>query len=291
MTIQSLGYIGLAVSDIDAWGVFGEDILGLMKVEEPDGSLRFRLDSYAWRIAVEKGDADDIVYAGFEVTGHEALDAFEVRLKEAGVDVTRGDETLAKKRGVSGLITCNDPDGLAVEIYYGPSERFEAPFISKKGVSGFVTGDQGLGHIVLATPDIERAKKFYCDLLGFRLSDTIRMEIAPEFALNIEFFHCNSRHHTLAMAPIGLPKKLNHIMVEVKSIDDVGFALDRIAANDVPLAMTLGRHTNDHMVSFYVYTPSGFEVEYGFGARAVDDETWRVSRHDSMSIWGHKRVG
>ncbi|MFA7637738.1 MAG: biphenyl-2,3-diol 1,2-dioxygenase [Parvibaculum sp.] len=291
MTIQSLGYIGLSVADTEAWATFGEDILGLMKVEGPDGSLRFRLDSYAWRIAVEKGEADDIAYAGFEVAGLEVLDAFEARLKEAGVAVTRGDEALAKKRAVSGLIACQDPDGLAVEIYYGPSERYETPFVSSKGVSGFVTGDQGLGHFVFATPDIARAKKFYCDLLGFRLSDTIRMEITPEFALNLEFFHCNPRHHTLAMAPIGLPKKLNHFMVEVKSIDDVGFALDRVAANDVPLAMTLGRHTNDHMVSFYVHTPSGFEVEYGFGARVVDEETWRVSRHDSTSAWGHKRAG
>lgn len=291
MTIQSLGYIGISAVDLDAWATFGEDILGLMKVEGLDGSLRFRLDSHAWRIAVEKGKEDDLAYAGFEVASPEVLDAFEVRLKEAGVAVTRGDEALAKKRGVSGLIACQDPDGLAVEIYYGPSERFERPFVSGKGISGFVTGDQGLGHIVLATPDIARAKEFYCGLLGFRLSDTIRMEITPEFALNLEFFHCNPRHHTLAMAPIGLPKKLNHFMVEVKSVDDVGFALDRIAANNVPLAQTLGRHTNDHMVSFYVKSPSGFEVEFGYGARVVDEEAWNVARHDSTSTWGHKRVG
>jgi hypothetical protein len=52
----------------------------------------------------------------------------------------------------------------------------------------------------------------------------------------------------------------------------------------------LGRHTNDHMTSFYLKTPSGFDVEYGWGARTVDDATWQVQRHEKGSIWGHRPV-
>jgi hypothetical protein len=51
-------------------------------------------------------------------------------------------------------------------------------------------------------------------------------------------------------------------------------------------ATTLGRHSNDQMVSFYVVT-SGFEVEYGGGGRLVDDATWQVQRHDRGGLWGH----
>jgi hypothetical protein len=54
------------------------------------------------------------------------------------------------------------------------------------------------------------------------------------------------------------------------------------------LATTLGRHTNDQMVSFYVITPSGFEVEYGWGGRLIDDSVWQVQRHDRGALWGHK---
>jgi hypothetical protein len=43
--------------------------------------------------------------------------------------------------------------------------------------------------------------------------------------------------------------------------------------------MNLGKHTNDHMVSFYLRTPSGFNVEYGWGAREMDDATWQVQVH------------
>ena len=52
--------------------------------------------------------------------------------------------------------------------------------------------------------------------------------------------------------------------------------------------MSLGRHTNDLMTSFYVRTPSGFEIEYGTGGRLVDDETWEIGQYDTQSMWGHK---
>jgi len=80
---------------------------------------------------------------------------------------------------------------------------------------------------------------------------------------------------------------LHHLMLEVTTLDDVGTALDVIGGREIPLAMSLGRHTNDLMTSFYVRTPSGFEIEYGTGGIVVDDDTWTVGTHQSGSRWGH----
>ncbi|MEQ9317284.1 hypothetical protein [Parvibaculum sp.] len=55
----------------------------------------------------------------------------------------------------------------------------------------------------------------------------------------------------------------------------------------VTLRSTLDRHTNDHMVSFYMATPSGFEVEFGTGARTVDDKDWSVVSREKISTWSH----
>jgi hypothetical protein len=53
--------------------------------------------------------------------------------------------------------------------------------------------------------------------------------------------------------------------------------------------MSLGRHTNDLMTSFYVRTPSGFEIEYGYGGVLIEDEaSWQVDTYDAISLWGHK---
>jgi 2,3-dihydroxybiphenyl 1,2-dioxygenase len=289
MSIGSLGYLGFQVKDPAAWSGFATGVLGLMPAEPVDGADRFRLDDLAWRIAVTTGEADDLAYVGFEVAGPTELEAVRTRLAEGGIAVGNGDPERLAERGVLGLITCQDPDGLAVEVFYGPTLRTETPFVSPAGVSAFLTGDQGLGHVVLSTRDMDAARRFYQDLLGFRLSDIIRMRAGPRFSFDMEFFHCNRRHHTLALMPIATPKRLHHFMIQTPSLDAVGFALERAGAAGVPITASLGRHTNDQMVSFYSRTPAGFEVEFGYGAQEVDDATWRVTRHDKPSSWGHKR--
>jgi 2,3-dihydroxybiphenyl 1,2-dioxygenase len=286
MSIGSLGYLGFGVKDPGAFDAYAKGILGLMPGEDAG---RYRIDDLAWRFAVEEGDADDVTYIGFEVSGVEELDAMRKRLKEGGVAVSDGKPETIAARGVLGMITCQDPDGLAVEIFYGPTLRSEAPFRSPAGVSQFVTGTQGLGHAVLTTKDIAKARHFYQDLLGFKLSDTITMRMGPQMTFVMEFFHCNPRHHTLALIPLPMPKRLHHFMVQVPTLDAVGFALERAQAAKLEITSTLGRHTNDHMVSFYSRSPAGFEVEFGYGALEVDDATWRVTRHDKPSTWGHKR--
>jgi 2,3-dihydroxybiphenyl 1,2-dioxygenase len=285
MSIGSLGYLGLKVKEPRAFAEFATQVLGLMQGESAGEARRFRLDELAWRIAVEQGDADDVAYLGFEVAGRAELEAVRARLAEGGIATNNGDSGATAERGVLGLIACHDPDGLPIEIFYGPTLRTETPFTSPAGVAGFVTGTQGLGHVVLSTKDISAARRFYQDLLGFRLSDTIRMRAG----FDMEFFHCNPRHHTLALIPVPLPKRLHHFMLQVPTLDAVGYALERAGASQAPITATLGRHTNDRMVSFYAQTPAGFEVEFGFGALEVDDATWRVTRHDKPSSWGHKR--
>jgi 2,3-dihydroxybiphenyl 1,2-dioxygenase len=289
MTIESLGYLGLKVKDPSAFETFATQILGLMPGEGGGESRRFRLDELGWRIAVEEGDADDLSYLGFEVSGRAELEDMRKRLQEAGVPVDDSGPEVLTAREVLGLISCKDPDGLTVEIFYGPTLRTEKPFVSPAGVNGFVTGRQGLGHVVISTKDVAAARHFYQDLLGFRLSDTIRTRMGRDLFVDMEFFHCNPRHHTLALIPMTMPKRLHHFMLQVSALDAVGFALERAQSAKSPITMTLGRHTNDRMVSFYTRTPAGFEVEFGFGAIEVDDATWQVTRHDKGSSWGHKR--
>jgi len=289
MSIGSLGYLGLKVKEPRAFTEYATGILGLMAGAVVGEARRFRLDELDWRISVEQGDADDVSFLGFEVAGPTELDTLRERLVKAGVAVGGSNPGAIAERGVLELISCRDPDGLPVEIFYGPTLRTEVPFVSPAGISQFVTGTQGFGHVVLSARDIAASRRFYQDLLGFRPSDTIRMRMGPQASFDMEFFHCNPRHHTLALIPLPMPKRLHHFMLQVPTLDAVGFALERAEAAGVPISATLGRHTNDRMVSFYTRSPAGFEVEFGFGALDVDDATWRVTRHEGPSSWGHKR--
>jgi 3,4-dihydroxy-9,10-secoandrosta-1,3,5(10)-triene-9,17-dione 4,5-dioxygenase len=78
-----------------------------------------------------------------------------------------------------------------------------------------------------------------------------------------------------------------HLMIEVGTLDDVGRALDRCIRRKATISSTLGRHANDQMVSFYVQTPSGFDIEYGTDGLQVDDETWVTRESTAVSLWGH----
>jgi biphenyl-2,3-diol 1,2-dioxygenase len=288
-SVRALGYAGFGVKDVAAWRSFATDVLGVAADETEGGGVRLRIDERDWRIAIEPTGQDDVTYVGFEVEGADALDALASKLIAAGVPAER-DDALAAKRGVLGLVRTKDPFGLDVELYWGPTETGERPFVSPAGVGGFVTEGQGFGHVVLSAPDMPAARRFYQDLLGFRLSDVIDWSPAPGLDLRLVFLHCNPRHHTLALAPVPAPKRLHHFMLQVADFDDVGRAMDRARKAGVAFANSLGKHTNDHMVSFYLVTPSGFEVEFGHGGREIDDDTWVPARHQGISTWGHQRL-
>ncbi len=289
--VSSLGYLGLGVKNLEAWEQFATEVLGLQSAGiGKDGVLRLRMDEHACRFALHRDDRDDIAYAGWEVADAAALGAIAERLRAGGVEVEAGSREMAAARGVAELIRFSDPDGVTGEAFYGPSVEFERPFHSPRAISGFKTGDQGLGHIVIAAKDVERSVRFYCDLLGFRISDFIEMKIGS-MGFTMAFLHCNPRHHTLALIPLPLPKRLLHFMIEARSIDDVGATMYLAHDRGIEIASTLGRHTNDHMLSFYLRSPSGFEVEYGWGGREIDDRTWHVRKHHAPSIWGHRRAG
>lgn len=281
--IDSLSYIGFTTPNVDEWLDFGPNILGLeVAGRDADGALRLRVDDAAQRIVLHPGERNDLAYLGWAVAGPAALADAVVSLEKHGFAVQRGDGELAKQRAVADLVWFADPFGFRHELSWGLLER-PGSFRPGRPLSGFVTGANGLGHAVLLLPDLERAERFYTDVLGFQLSDCI------ESGIRLRFFHCNGRHHSLAFAAIPGLVGMHHLMLEVASLDDVGTALDLCNAQKLPIVMSLGRHTNDHMTSFYVRSPSGFEIEYGWGGRLVENpDTWQVGFYDAQSIWGHK---
>jgi len=284
--IAALGYVGLAVSDLAVWRRFATLILGMQAVERDDGAVDLRMDAQSSRIRLFAGDADDIAFVGWEVRDAASLESLAATLRARGIPVWPGTSAEAGDRQVVALIRFEDPEGLALEAYYGPLQRTEHPFLSPLGVR-FKTGRQGLGHIVLVARDPQAQERFYVETLGFKLSDYIQTEVVPGRPLHLTFLRCNSRHHSLAFAALPLKKRLQHLMLEVQSIDDVGRALYRCIDAGHHISLTLGRHSNDEMLSFYPMTPSGFDIEYGWAGLEINDETWHVVTHASNSAWGH----
>ncbi len=290
--VSQLGYLGIGASDAAAWERFATQILGLAVSERiADGTLKLRMDEYYYRFAIHPGGGDDLSYLGWEVPNRETLGAVADQVNAAGVEVTRASEAEARARNVVELVRFREPNGIASEIFYGPLLA-PKPFVSPRSISGFMTGTMGLGHCLVVVDDLDRSLDFYTRALGMRVSDFVAPEDGPFAGIKLGFLHCNPRHHTLAMLPLaGTRRRLNHIMIELRSVDDVGTTYELCQDNQVPIALTLGRHTNDRMLSFYMLTPSGFMIEYGWGGKRVDDATWQVQMHTSGSAWGHRTAG
>ncbi|MEU7476768.1 iron-dependent extradiol dioxygenase HsaC [Lentzea sp. NPDC042327] len=292
MGIRSLGYLRIEATDIGRWREFGLKVLGLVEGKgSTEGALYFRMDDFPARLVIVPGAADRLLASGWEVATEAELDEVAKRLASAGVAVAEGTAEELAERRVTGMVKFEDPSGNTLEVFHGAAlehRRVVSPYGHR-----FVTEDQGLGHVVLSTSDDEAALHFYRDVLGFRLRDSMRLP--PQFVGRpadgppawLRFFGCNPRHHSLAFLPMPTPSGIVHLMIEVESTDDVGLTLDRALRRKVPMSATLGRHVNDLMLSFYLKTPGGFDVEFGCEGRQVSDEDWIARESTAVSLWGH----
>ncbi|BCO34106.1 biphenyl-2,3-diol 1,2-dioxygenase [Mycobacterium heckeshornense] len=291
--LKSLGYITVAATDISRWREFAFGVLGFAEGQGPDPSaLYLRMDERPARIIVVPGDIDRLVTVGWEVRDHAALD--RVRAALAGADVPFKQLSLdeADERRVDEAITFEDPAGTTLEVFHG-AVLDHSPVVTPFGAR-FVTGDQGLGHVVVPAVDVNGLFEFYTGVLGFRSRGSFRIPAPPEFGpVRVRFLGVNERHHSLAICPAANqnPPGLVHIMVEVDSLDAVGQALDRVNAKGFQLSSTLGRHTNDKMVSFYVRTPGDWDIEFGTDGMRVDETYYTAEEITADSYWGHQWVG
>jgi 3,4-dihydroxy-9,10-secoandrosta-1,3,5(10)-triene-9,17-dione 4,5-dioxygenase len=294
--IRSLGYIVIQSTDLGKWQEYAADVLGMMIAPSSDAShLHIKIDDRPFRFEILKGDKDTYMLAGWELANQEAFEQAKQALDKAKVKYQQVDNATVKRRAVSDAIVFSDPSGNKLELFYGGGLDY-APFASPLGVSGFVTGDDGnlgLGHVVLAAEKMDATYKFYKELLGFGDSDAMQVPNPDGSASPIQFMHCaNPRHHSLALYGVPnamFPAGCVHAMVEVSTVDEVGLCLDRVQQRNIHIFSTLGRHTNDRMLSFYMMTPTGFALEYGCQGRTMDWNTFTPTTTTGRgSLWGHE---
>ena len=297
MDVRSLGYVVIESADPTKWLEYGRDILGLMPAPNmpDDGNVYLKLDERPFRFAIVKGEQERLQRGGWELRDRGDFADAKQTLSAAGIAFEEGDSALAQARKVRELIVLKDPSGNELELYWGGELDF-AKFMSPLGISGFETGfngDMGLGHAVLPAAKLAETHQFYKNVLGFGDSDYMHFHFSPEPndpGQGLHFMHVNNpRHHSLALyEDANNPVGCVHLMLEVLETDEVGYCLDRVEAAGIPIVSTLGRHTNDRMLSFYMATPTGFAMEFGTGGLQVDWDDFTPTVTTLPSLWGHK---
>jgi 2,3-dihydroxybiphenyl 1,2-dioxygenase len=281
-TIHDIMQVGVGMPDRETFENFARDMLGFPVSRSPDGQVTYvRPDQYQHRIAARTAPEPVLRYVGFDVGGAGDLAEWETKLTSAGIDWRHGTKEECAERGVTDFIEFTDPDEHHLALSYG-CEVAKEPVRYTRDLRVL-----GLGHVLLTVKDTQRSHDFYTGVLGFRLSDWVIVD--PNVRLC--FLRCNARHHSMAFAPClpGKSPRLQHVMLEVESLDDVMRSYHFLRIHKAPIGMGPGRHVNCQTVHVYVQTPGGFAVEFGWGHRRLDDATHEPVIYppgSPIDVWG-----
>lgn len=288
--IRALGYVRVRATDQAKWHEFATEVIGFALGSGPEqDALYLRVDERPGRIVVLPGDEDRVEAVGWETRDQAGLDRVRATVEAAGIATKTLDQEDLDARRVEAAFTFTATGGTPTEVFHGAAldhSPLNTPFGNR-----FVAGELGLGHVVVPVSDLDGAFSFYADVLGFHPRGAFRLPAPPEAGpVRLRFLGVNPRHHSLALLPSPELKApaLVHIMIECETLDEVGRALDRLAAKGYHLSSTLGRHTNDKMVSFYVRTPGGWDLEVGCHGMLVDESSYSAEEITADSYWGHQ---
>lgn len=290
-----LGYVVIGSRRLAEWRRFLTEGIGLHLASDSAGELAFRMDGHARRLVVQQDDAEDITAVGWHVDDESVLEALLGRLAAKGVGAERVEGDAAASRGVAALHRFTGPKGLTLELFTRPAVD-TAPLDML--CSGFVTGDGGLGHLSLMSREPVRGAAFWRELFDARVSDVIEISAGGRAVLDVTFLRLNRRHHSVAIAATRkvavdmYRTRIQHLNLEAASLDDLSGAYERCRDLGYEFTRGIGQHPNDRELSFYIMTPSGFELELGWDALTVEESAWEAGRtYHAMSTWGHDIPG
>ena len=286
----NLGYLLAESQRLDEWRRFAREGLGVHTDAPEPGVIALRIDQHVRRLIVRRGTAEDVVALGWQLDSEAALQLALERLRAKGMAVQEESGEAAALRGVSRFWAFDGPKRLRFELFTQPVCR-DGPLDMQ--VSGFVTGAQGMGHFAITSREPEAMLRFFQEVFDARISDYIDDRLNG-IDLDIAFLRLNPRHHSIAVAATRgkrmdpIRTRIHHLNLQCASLDDVTLAYRRMRDMGFVIANGIGQHPNDRELSFYVASPSGFEIELGWNPIEVTDEaSWQPVRYRGTSLWGH----
>ncbi|WP_291809542.1 VOC family protein [Limnobacter sp.] len=286
-----MGYAVIESMKSSEWKLFLKQGLGLHAADDSETTQRYRIDSHACRLLVSKGKEEDIQTIGYQIANEHSLNRILARCEERNLKVEKHTGEEAQLRGVDEFHRLTGPKGLGIELYVN-AQTCSQPLNMLN--SGFVTGPAGMGHVAMTSRQPIKVQRFYQEFFDARLSDRIHQPMAGGVMLDIAFLRLNERHHSVAIAATRglrldpIRTKVQHMNLQVASMDDLSNSFRRCKDLGFEMAHEIGQHPNDLELSFYVITPSGFEMELGWDALAVNEANWTPADYPHISVWGHK---
>lgn len=256
--VTDIRYVGYAVTDFERERDFYAK-WGLKEVSNADGIAHFATEGHdeLFVVRLRSSDIQRIDVIALAADTRADVDALHGKVKAANCEIISGPHDLEGFGGGYGFRFFS-PDGLTIEISCDVARGTSRKMERWEGIP------QKISHVVLHSPDHHAAVRFFCEVLGFKVSDWI-----ADFMC---FLRCNDAHHRLGFLPG--PACLNHVAYDMTGVDAMMRGISNMQKQDFPIGWGPGRHTAGDNTFCYFVTPGGFAVEYTAELESVDDETW-----------------
>jgi catechol 2,3-dioxygenase-like lactoylglutathione lyase family enzyme len=229
--VKRLGHATLSTPDIERQTDYYSNVLGLSIIDRSKDRVFLGSPQGLEAIELVHGRPGELQRLSFQIAPDSDLNEAADQLQRLGFKSQRCHDV---SPGVARAITFADPKGTPLDLFA------EYKFAAASRPSCF--NILKLGHVAYRVIDVQTIVKFYCDVLGFRVSDWR----GDTFA----FIRCNTDHHTLNFI-IDEQPQLHHIAFEVLDWSEINKVGDWLARNNVHLVWGPGRHVIGHNVATY----------------------------------------
>jgi catechol 2,3-dioxygenase-like lactoylglutathione lyase family enzyme len=269
--ITHLRHVDMAVPDFDRQLDFYAGTWGLKTVAADTGIAFLAAEGSPERyiIRLRKDAEKRLDLVSFGSASEADVDALAERLIARGIQVVAEPGQLGTEGGGYGL-RFFDLDGRTIEVSAGVATRQHRKV--EEGESIPVR----LSHVVLNGTDPDRTARWYCDVLGFRLSDTLA---GAEMGTVMNFMRCSPRHHSVAFAR-GPHVSLHHVSFELRGIDEFMRGTGRALRAGTRLVWGPGRHLAGSNTFAYFLDPQHNTVEYTTELQELDEDAWHPHVYD-----------
>ncbi len=275
LQIKRAGHSTLTTPDLERTIDYFTRIVGLSVAAKEKNRAILATKSGLELIVLEHGNAGEAPRLSFQTTPGSDPGEVIAKLKQLGVKSEKRSDITP---GIKEAVTFTDPKGTVIELF---SDFGFAP--KDDNFNGVMP--LKLGHVAYTCPDIQGIVKFYCDVLGFRISDW-----RGDF---FAFLRCTRDHHTvnfLRDAKTGI----HHIAFEVRDWTDIKRASDFLAQSNIHLTWGPLRHILGHNIAIYHKNPDGVVVEFYCEMDQMYDEElgffeprpWHQDRPQRPKVWG-----
>lgn len=272
--VRKIAHASYEVPDLDQQIEYYTDVLGLtLSAKEKDVAyLTSTIDHHS--VVLKKGAEAKCVRVGFQLGPDDDLNAFDKQTQAAGVKTSRKKDP---EPTISEMVCFEDPKGTVMEVFKRPD--YQTQKFPRKGII-----PHKLGHVAFHVADVKAVTKFYCDVLGFRVSDWM-----GEF---FSFLRCGVDHHTINLMETGSNRHF-HTAFELRDWSHLQTACDHLSLNGYKMLWGPGRHGIGHNLFAYHRSPCGLITELFAELDEMKDESlgyfeprpWHRDNPQKPKVW------